>query len=230
MINKKKCCFILVLFIVFHITGCVYDEHQTKYHENVEDIEQYILNELGNYIYFSKPIIEASINAEERNKRITWNVYFLREYIYDDTKISSYPPARVIARFRELYNSFISSHTDHFLCDYTLCIYINVPSKDRDGKPPSQEIAFLTSYDFMSWDNANTLLIGIALPNEYWSYMYDQTDVRIASMTDNSIEQIIEVIDNMTSIERIIVKDNDTAEEVETLRPSSVFISIADGK
>ena len=228
--KKNKVVIMVFLSLAYLVSGCLSnaDTRQTKYHDNVCELEQFVLSELGDYIAFQEPHIGTSYSIEENrtiNDEIDWQIVYLRQYYYDDERTTEVPPGEVIARFRELYNSFMSNHPDYYLSDYNVVIYFNIPSEKKNEMPPFRESGFLTTYDFESWNNKYTQLTGVSLDDDLWPYMYGQSGIETAAMTDNSYDQIIEVTENMPHLKRIIVHDQQMVDEVSAMRPNVNFVS-----
>ena len=228
MIRRFVLISIIVLLNVQILAGCMFDENrpQTRYHENVEDIEKFLLDELGEYLFFRKPSIGTAYSIDEHrtvNDSITWNVVFRREYIYNEDLVSEVHPGHVISYFFEMYNSYIKEHKDHYLSSYNVDIHFYIPAKNSDEH--SDECGELTTYDFESWNNRNTQLTGVSLPDEYWPYMYDQSDVETAAMMENSDNCVIKVVTNMPQLEKIIIHDCQVEDSISEIRPDIEVIS-----
>ena len=207
-INRNTHILIIVLLIMSIMTGCFMRENtrQTTYHDNVEELEQYILSELGDYIEFSEPSIGTtySINEGYIEDEIVWHIVFLREYIYDTSKIAECSPGEVIAQFRYLYNSFMKDHSDYYLNDYYVLLFFNIPSKDQYGTPPYRECGYLSNKNPDSLNNKDSALTIVSLEDDYWAYEYNQSDIEGAVMMENSMDQIVDVADNMPNIKKIV--------------------------
>ena len=172
-------------------------------------------------------VIDSSANRTIDDE-IDWQIVYLRQYYYDDERTTKVPPGEVIARFRELYNSFMTSHPDYYLSDYNVVIYFNIPLKQKNDMPPFRESGFLTTYDFESWNNKYTQLTGVSLDDDLWPYMYGRSGIETAAMTDNSYDQIIEVADNIPQLKKIIVHDQQMVDRVSDMRPNVNFVSAAE--
>ena len=224
---------VIIISLTFFVSGCLSnaDTRQTTYHDNVSELEQFVLSELGDYIAFQEPHIGTSYSVEENrtiDDEIDWQIVYLRQYYYDDERTTKVPPGEVIARFRELYNSFMTSHPDYYLSDYNVVIYFNIPLKQKNDMPPFRESGFLTTYDFESWNNKYTQLTGVSLDDDLWPYMYGRSGIETAAMTDNSYDQIIEVADNIPQLKKIIVHDQQMVDRVSDMRPNVNFVSAAE--
>ena len=234
---KNRIVILVVLFTNILIFGGCFDGRQTRYHENVAEIEEYILDELGDYIRFSKPLVDEDLSVEEglRVDRITWNVEFLRDYYYDDDNEKRIEPGQVIARFIEKYNGFMNAHPDYYLSNDYVCVQFNIPTKTvNDYEVPPIVFSFY-SWPFGDYSENRGILIGASSGyDEYWPcdncwpYLYDQCDLEYAGMTHDSIDQVMYVVNNMPNIKKVMVRDKYVAEADSILVPESVFVSATD--
>ncbi|SCW26844.1 hypothetical protein SAMN02910456_00157 [Ruminococcaceae bacterium YRB3002] len=219
----------IILFLLTTTCGCFSFGNigSLDYHENVEELERFILSELGDYIEFYSPSIGSAYSVREGRTvedEIVWHVVFLREYYFSKEKTSVFSPGEVIACFRNMYNSFMDNHPDYYLSCYNVYIIFDVPAERNGDNPPLHMCGYLTSYDFESWYNKNDQLTGVSLADEYWPYMYGQTDIEIAAMTDNSFVQIIEVAKKMPYLKKIIVHDQQVVDKASEANPNIVFV------
>jgi len=61
-----------------------------------------------------------------------------------------------------------------------------------------------------------------------WDYYYKNGGIDVAQMDENStMDQIIEVADNMPYLKYIAVKDQAVADEASKLRPDVKFVSLS---
>ena len=61
-----------------------------------------------------------------------------------------------------------------------------------------------------------------------WNYFYKISDIRIVTMNkEYSMDQILEVADNMPFLKYIVVKDQQTADQATALRPNVKFVSVS---
>ena len=84
-------------------------EKQTEYHESVSELEEYVLNEMGDYISFKEPSID------EDNITISWGIYFVSDYYNDESQKQTYSPLDVMEDTRHLINDFLLDNPNYFI-------------------------------------------------------------------------------------------------------------------
>lgn len=106
---KRIATILLGLAMVFNFAGCYrqrVDDKQTEYHEDVEAIEKYVLEEYEDYIFFSEPM-EAHENI------YSWWINFRQQYIYDEEYSSDYTEIELIEGVRARINQFCEENKDY---------------------------------------------------------------------------------------------------------------------
>jgi len=80
---KKSICLLLITLLCIPFTGCTYKiVPQTKYHDRIAGLEQYVLKSMGSYIRFEEPKFNETQNANSVFMRIC----FLTDYLDDQEK------------------------------------------------------------------------------------------------------------------------------------------------
>ncbi|MCR5060710.1 MAG: hypothetical protein K6A80_06730 [Saccharofermentans sp.] len=219
----------LIMIMVVLLSGCHFGDNEPDifYHDGVKELEEYILSDLGGYIVFSQPEYNSfsSLKCENDDEVVVWHIEFTHQYIYNESEVSSYPPGQIIADFRDLYNSFMADHPYYDLSNYNVIVSVIIPAKQDDDYPPSTICGYLTTYDYESWNHKNNQLICVSLPDEYWMHFYDKSDIEIADMSENSFEQIVEVSDRMSQLNKIIVSNQQMADDLSVIRPNVLYVS-----
>lgn len=111
---KKAISFIIViaiLFCTFFFEGCTREKityRQTEYHEGFEELEQSVLETMGDYICFDEPLVD-----ESTGKTTIW-ILFLTDYINDENLIIDYSPIDVMEETRLLMSGFLEDNPSYF--------------------------------------------------------------------------------------------------------------------
>ena len=236
--KKSIIVIISIILSVCIFFGCYYPRERSQvYHENVEDIERYIVDELGDYIIIDgfDPDVYYEPSSRFNGKIAEWYICFRRSYINDEAKTKTVTPISIIERVRFLYNQYVSSHEDYYLDGSVVEMRFNILDNNTPAYVP---YAKTTNWDFENVQPSGRELNSVCLlrpdsnhnyPFAFgeWDYYYVHQDIEIAQMDeDSSMDQIIEVADNMPYLKYIAVKDQDTADEASRLRPDVKFVSV----
>ena len=241
---KKSVTTIVILAMLFSMLICGCDfrhKERIEYHEGVEDLERYILDELGDYIWvvnFEKDVPQVPPQQYEPGVAVM-NIAFRTRYIYYKSETSRITPIQVIEQVRDLYNQYVSDCSNYNLSGYLVRIRFSVPI---DYTPPYEEYAILSNEDYetakITGDKLTTIslyepkymITDYSYPFGQWDELYHITDLEIAEL-DNyaTMDRIIEVADNMPFLKYIVVKDQQTADQASTLRPNVKFVSLSGG-
>lgn len=237
MVRKSQIAICLLFVWVFLLSGCLSSRDQgCSYDKDVENIENRIVNELGDYLVIKSfnPNVYLASSSKYKGKLAEWNVCFRNEYIYDATKTNLVSPAYVVNRIREIYNQYVSNCSNYFLKDYGVRFIFNIVNKNN---PSYIRYACISNIDFELWKPYENELsvVKLYVPKsdglhslffDEWDYFYNCSDIEVAQMDDSTLDQIIEVADNMPFLKYIAVRDHWTANEASKLRPEVKFVSI----
>ena len=220
--------FVLIMAIVISIpfSGCFVIEEEQVYHEGVEELEHYIIDELGDYILFDEPTYEDSYIRGDNKQTVIWYVVFVRQYIYGN-EVENYPPELVVERTRELYNCYLRDNPDYLLKDYVVEMRFLIPPSMETTNRPYTEFITCSNYDYVK-KSVDGELTSIEVLNGSWNLFFDRKDICSAKMTSCALDQIIEVADNMPHLKYILVKDQETAEKASNLRPDMKFYYVSE--
>ena len=231
---------IIVVFIQSLSFGCDPRHKEIpEYHEEIRELEEYVLDDLGNYIFFSSYERDAVQYPPEKNETglayIT--ICFKKSYIYGYNCETERSPVQIVETVRRRYNQYVSEHENFVLSGYIVKILFSVPI---DYNTPYEEYAILSNEDYetakITGDKLTTIslyeprYIGLdyTYPFGQWDECYQITDLEIAELDNNAtIDRIIEVADNMPFLKYIVVKDQQTADQASALRPDVKFVSVS---
>ena len=228
--------FIVIVQIATVISGCAMswtrpqsDSIQSQYHEDICDLEKYILSEFGEYILFDE------VNVRTGNSRfVDVRIRFLRQYIYDTNKTNALSPIQVANKVREKYNEYIRENPDYHLSQSEVKLLFIVPNKDG----PIEYEPFVEFSNWSTEEGNHPYLTAVRTykgHNGQYSYSFGDwnslscfSDIEIAIIDESSIDTILEVADNMPFLKYIVVKDQQTADQATALRPNVKFVSVSD--
>ena len=229
---------LLVTITIFAFSGCfILREREQVYHDNVNELEKYIIDELGDYIIINgfDPDVYYDPSSRYKGKLAEWNVSFRRQYIYDEAQIEQISPVSIVERVRELYNQYVDSHEDYYLDGYVVEIEFDILDKSN---PSYTRYAVISNWDIENYCASGRKLTTVCMhspkyndaysfPFGDWDYYYKNGGIDVAQMDENStMDQIIEVADNMPNLKYIAVKNQAVADEASKLRPNVKFVGL----
>lgn len=210
--NKKLS--ILMLLLLFFLTSCVYqnDAPQSVFHENVDGLEHYVIDELGDYIVFSPPAIYEN--------NLTWVITFRRSYIENGNLMENTPPTVIMENVRTMINEFSSEHRDCLInsCKTTINFYL--PSAGITDVGAEQEsVGTILNYNSHNSEEQYSGLCAVIYPDDYSLDCLKGSDsIFQIELPDSSIEDILEIIDSLPNLQTVYVSDG-IKEELTGLRP-----------
>ena len=200
----KKIIYICTLLLIVLLTSCKYydDLPQTDYPEETEDLERYILAELGEYIKFAAPFYNDYFDG------IELDVTYIYPYLDDEELITEVPPEYIMERTRELYNSYISDNEVEMLTGQRVVISFSIPGKPKGADHPYTEIGYVDNYDHISKE-CTALMTNVSLMENYdWSFFYGKEDILSVSVFDSTEEEIVEILENIPNVNSVYLSEN----------------------
>ena len=97
--------YFVVFLIMLLINKIPPSDAQKQYHENVEDIEIYVLNTMDRYIYFQDP--------QYGEVSVSWQVNIRESYTGSNNKDKSYE--EICEQTVALINEYLKEHPEHIM-------------------------------------------------------------------------------------------------------------------
>ncbi|MBR2295624.1 MAG: hypothetical protein IJ869_07680 [Clostridiales bacterium] len=207
---------LIVLLQSILLYGCMRIEKvekQTEYHERVSELEEYVLNEMGDYISFGE------LDIDEEREKIIWSIDFVSEYYDDQSQKQEYSPLEVMEDTRRLINSFLLDNPDYFVNDYEVLIRVFAVSGGY--------------IEYGEWRNimydTHSYLEGYLCYVDYYSLLDSRTvdtidcsgikEAGVSYCLD--VEEVLYIIDQMPDLEIVWVYQ-DLETEISEQRPDLV--------
>ena len=214
---------VLVAFLVSLIGGCTYHQdfgRQLEYHDEIEELEIYVLGDMGDYICFCEPRIDDS--------KVTIEIILTSDYTYNEDTQKSYPVLAVMEDTRTRINAFLVDHQFYFGDADSISFIVEIPP---DRSPMSDGTFRIIG----KWCNQieaeevslNTVNYYYGLHNSDISLL-NRDGIRkiyLDSYTTEQIEELYEIIDYLPELQEVVV-DNSVVHEVESRYPDIVVIGI----
>lgn len=221
----KRVLSVLVIFSVFPLYSCA-NEHvvkkQTEYHEGFEEIEQYVLETMGEYIRFEEPCID------DGKERIDWSLLFVSEYLKNDSAMSQYPPLDIMEDTRALMNQYLVSNPDSFVNNYHVFIQIGM---SIDGMEPYEIVGCWENRLYGHDNEYEASLCAVRyyeLLNRTTIDGFSGLDIRQISLSryqESELEDVLYIIDQLPNLEIVIVEEG-IAETIQDQRPDIEVIGV----
>lgn len=111
-------CFVVFLVLIL-ISKIPPSDAQKQYHENVEDIEIYVLNTMDRYISFQNPKYD--------DDSVSWQIYIRESYTSSDNKDKSYE--EICEQTVALINEYLEEHPEHSMnsCEMFISFWVMEP-------------------------------------------------------------------------------------------------------
>ena len=218
MSMKKTIVLILLVSMLLSMTGCHKAvPRQSDRHEGIEEFEDEVLQELGDYISIGAPRMYQTI--------FQFGVFFLSDYVASEEMQASKSYYEVIEEFRLAFNDYYSRNPDWIDSKYQ-SIYVSfyiAPEGGLFNTEGSVLIADLSNWGVKeSYDNLATVDYSIhTLPDNY-RYLMGCEGVRCTYINDE-FSSITEIIESMPDLSSVYVFDASYVDRLSELYPDIVF-------
>ena len=218
MSMKKILMLVLIASMLLSMTGCHKAvPRQSDRHEGIEEFEDEVLQELGDYISIGAPRMYQTI--------FQFGVFFLSDYVASEEMQASKSYYEVIEEFRLAFNDYYSRNPDWIDSKYQ-SIYVSfyiAPEGGLFNTEGSVLIADLSNWGVKeSYDNLATVDYSIhTLPDNY-RYLMGCEGVRCIYINDE-FSSITEIIDSMPDLSSVYVFDASYVDRLSELYPDIVF-------
>ena len=217
MSMKKTIVLILLVSMLLSMTGCHKAvPRQSDRHEGIEEFEDEVLQELGDYISIGAPRMYQTI--------FQFGVFFLSDYVASEEMQASKSYYEVIEEFRLAFNDYYSRNPDWIDSKYqSIYVSFDIAPEGLFTTAGSEFIAELSNKGVSeSYDNLATVDYSIhTLPDNY-RYLMGCEGVRCIYINDE-FSSITEIIDSMPDLSSVYVFDASYVDRLSELYPDIVF-------
>jgi len=214
---KKTIVLILLVSMLLSMTGCHKAvPRQSDRHEGIEEFEDEVLQELGDYISIGAPRMYQTI--------FQFGVFFLSDYVASEEMQASKSYYEVIEEFRLAFNDYYSRNLDWIDSKYqSIYVSFDIAPEGLFTTAGSEFIAELSNKGVSeSYDNLATVDYSIhTLPDNY-RYLMGCEGVRCIYINDE-FSSITEIIDSMPDLSSVYVFDASYVDRLSELYPDIVF-------
>ena len=200
------------------MTGCHKAvPRQSDRHEGIEEFEDEVLQELGDYISIGAPRMYQTI--------FQFGVFFLSDYVASEEMQASKSYYEVIEEFRLAFNDYYSRNPDWIDSKYQsfyVPFYI-APEGGLFNTEGGVLIADLSNWGVKeSYDNLATVDYSIYNSTDNYQYLMSCEGVRCIYI-DDEFSSITEIIDSMPDLSSVYVFDASYVERLSELYPDIAF-------
>ena len=217
MSMKKTIVLILLVSMLLSMTGCHKAvPRQSDRHEGIEEFEDEVLQELGDYISIGAPRMYQTI--------FQFGVFFLSDYVASEEMQESKSYYEVIEEFRLAFNDYYSRNLDWIDSKYqSIYVSFDIAPEGLFTTAGSEFIAELSNKGVSeSYDNLATVDYSIhTLPDNY-RYLMGCEGVRCTYINDE-FSSITEIIESMPDLSSVYVFDASYVDRLSKLYPDIVF-------
>ena len=217
MSMKKTIVLILLVSMLLSMTGCHKAvPRQSDRHEGIEEFEDEVLQELGDYISIGAPRMYQTI--------FQFGVFFLSDYVASGEMQASKSYYEVIEEFRLAFNDYYSRNLDWIDSKYqSIYVSFDIAPEGLFTTAGSEFIAELSNKGVSeSYDNLATVDYSIhTLPDNY-RYLMGCEGVRCTYINDE-FSSITEIIESMPDLSSVYVFDASYVDRLSKLYPEIVF-------
>ena len=217
MSMKKILMLVLIASVLLSMTGCHKAvPRQSDRHEGIEEFEDEVLQELGDYISIGAPRMYQTI--------FQFGVFFLSDYVASEEMQASKSYYEVIEEFRLAFNDYYSRNLDWIDSKYqSIYVSFDIAPEGLFTTAGSEFIAELSNKGVSeSYDNLATVDYSIhTLPDNY-RYLMGCEGVRCTYINDE-FSSITEIIESMPDLSSVYVFDASYVDRLSKLYPDIVF-------
>ena len=214
-------CICLMLTAVLLLSGCAQHKKyhkQTKYHEEIQELEEYVLEQLGDYICFD------ICREDEKQNRVDISICLIYEFTYDEQKVEEYPIMKLMEDTRLLINDFLSGYPSYFGEGTIVDVVFIYPS---DGSPMAGGID-LTLGEWMNMPDKQDGYLLCAV--NYYEYLNEELlngkqirKIYLDKYGEDGLDRIINIIEKLPELEEVVVRSS-LADEVSSRYPDLTVI------
>ena len=219
MSMKKTIVLILIMSVLLSTTGCHKAvPRQSDRHEGIEEFEDEVFQELGDYISIGKPLLD------NESGKMQLCVLFLSDYVASEEMQESKSYYEVIEEFRLAFNDYYSRNLDWIDSKYqSIYVSFDIAPEGLFTTAGSEFIAELSNKGVSeSYDNLATVDYSIhTLPDNY-RYLMGCEGVRCTYINDE-FSSITEIIESMPDLSSVYVFDASYVDRLSELYPDIVF-------
>ena len=219
MSMKKTIVLILIMSVLLSTTGCHKAvPRQSDRHEGIEEFEDEVFQELGDYISIGKPLLD------NESGKMQLCVLFLSDYVASEEMQGSKSYYEVIEEFRLAFNDYYSRNLDWIDSKYqSIYVSFDIAPEGLFTTAGSEFIAELSNKGVSeSYDNLATVDYSIhTLPDNY-RYLMGCEGVRCTYINDE-FSSITEIIESMPDLSSVYVFDASYVDRLSKLYPDIVF-------
>ena len=208
-----------IIIVLFCTCSCV----KNNRHEGFEDFEEYVLNEMGEYLYFEKP---EYVQRTDGDYHVIINMVFKEEYISDNDLVKQVKPIWVMEETRALINEYLNVNKDFIINDHYAFFHFCIASEETMfSQLPDTVIGTISNQK--TTKVADEMFDGVFYVDygekSDWDYLSTCSDIKQINMNGASKENILVFVDNNPDVESILV-NSDLIDELSELRPDIDFI------
>ena len=217
MSMKKTIVLILLVSMLLSMTGCHKAvPRQSDRHEGIEEFEDEVLQELGDYISIGAPRMYQTI--------FQFGVFFLSDYVASEEMQASKSYYEVIEEFRLAFNDYYSRNLDWIDSKYqSIYVSFHIAPEGLFTSAGFEFVAELSNKGVReSYDNLATVNYSMhTLPDNY-RYLMGCEGVRCTYINDE-FSSITEIIESMPDLSSVYVFDASYVDRLSKLYPDIVF-------
>ena len=217
MSMKKTIVLILLVSMLLSMTGCHKAvPRQSDRHEGIEEFEDEVLQELGDYISIGAPRMYQTI--------FQFGVFFLSDYVASEEMQASKSYYEVIEEFRLAFNDYYSRNPNWIVSKYSyVLVSFYIAPEGLITSAGSELIADLSTQGVReSYDNLATVDYSIYNSTDNYQYLMSCEGVRCIYI-DDEFSSITEIIDSMPDLSSVYVFDASYVERLSELYPDIAF-------
>ena len=205
--------------VLLSTTGCHKAvPRQSDRHEGIEEFEDEVFQELGDYISIGKPLLD------NESGKMQLCVLFLSDYVASEEMQGSKSYYEVIEEFRLAFNDYYSRNPNWIVSKYSyVLVSFYIAPEGLITSAGSELIADLSTQGVReSYDNLATVDYSIYNSTDNYQYLMSCEGVRCIYI-DEEFSSITEIIDSMPDLSSVYVFDASYVERLSELYPDIAF-------
>src|SRR5574344_1632152 len=219
MSMKKTIVLILIMSVLLSTTGCHKAvPRQSDRREGIEEFEDEVFQELGDYISIGKPLLD------NESGKMQLCVLFLSDYVASEEMQGSKSYYEVIEEFRLAFNDYYSRNPNWIVSKYSyVLVSFYIAPEGLFTTEGSEIFARLSNQGIEErYDNLSTVEYSIRIFPENYQFLTNCEGVRCIYI-DEEFSSITEIIDSMPDLSSVYVFDASYVDRLSELYPDIAF-------